>query len=303
MKAYCFPGQGPQDTALISSLSTLPDCQKYQQQILNITGFDLNNLFSLSEEEQKNAVQKNEIASLITILFSLIEYEQLQKTKKPDFLLGYSVGQYVALHIAGCFDVESLIKLVWQRSMLMNTANEARSGRMAAIIGMAVEDVESLCVKHDLQISNFNARGQYTIAGALKNLEKAVEEALEIDAHKSLLINTEGAWHSDFMKAAEEPFATLLENMVFQEPKISIVDNVTGLLMPQNPEEIKQQLVKHLSHAVQWEQSIRFLIDQNVKEFIEVGYGNMLTKFGFFISRDASFMTAEKLLKDKPCVA
>lgn len=303
MKAFCFPGQGPQDSALISELLNLPEYKNYAQQILKSTNLDLSELLNLSETEQEKAVQKNEIASTLTVIYALIDLEKLQTLTKPDYLTGYSVGQYVALYAAGCFDLETLFTLVWQRCKCMNEANSKNPGRMAAIIGFPEEKLQIICKTHDLEISNYNANGQYTIAGKLPDIEKAIEESREKGAHKSVLINTEGAWHSSFMQDAIVPFEALLNETEFSAPNIPVIDNVTGTLLPNDPALIKSQLVKHMTHAVQWKNGIRTLMNEGVEEFIEVGYGNMLSKFGFFISRDVKFTPSKQALKAMSCAA
>lgn len=296
MKAYCFPGQGPQDTALIATLDRLPGAGAFLDDVFDATGLALGDLPGLPEAEQEEAVRKNEIASLLTAVYALHDLEALHPGGTPDFLAGYSVGQYVALHAAGCFDRKTLFFLIWRRCLLMNEANAQNPGRMAAIIGLQEEGVLDLCRAHNLQISNFNARGQYTVAGALPGLMSAIGESAGRGAHKSVLINTEGAWHSAFMQPAEEPFRAVLAQTEIASPRIPVIDNVTGDFLPADPQRIREQLVKHLSSAVLWEKGIRTLIGKGVKEFIEVGYGNMLSKFGFFISRDAGFTTSGSIL-------
>ncbi|MCI5059439.1 MAG: ACP S-malonyltransferase [Alphaproteobacteria bacterium] len=303
MIAYCFPGQGPQTVELIAQLRELPDYALYRDQVLAGTGFDLDSLFELSEEEQQTVIHRNEVASLLTVLYALDDYKNFKSESAPDFLTGYSVGQYLALHVAGCFDQETLFSLVWQRCLFMNEADAKKNGRMAAFIGLQLDALEPLCKEYNLEISNYNARGNYTLAGALPDLEKAVEKALELGAHQCALINTQGGWHSSFMASAEALFEEFLKNIEFSSPQVPTIDNVTGELFGSDIEQIKAQLVLHLSHAVQWEAGIRTLMDKGSKEFIEFGYGNMLSKFGFFISRDAEFKTSQQVRKAKACAA
>lgn len=303
MRAYCFPGQGAQDIELINTLAATQEYKNYQNIILNSTGFNLEALINASEEEKLNALETNEVTSLLTVLYSIIKLEELKAKDlfNPDYLTGYSVGQYTALYAAGSYDLETLFRLVWKRCLIMNEANKKCETKMAAIIGLDQQTVESLCEKHNVQISNYNARGQYSIAGEPSNIENAITESLEIGANKSIVIKTAGAWHSKFMKPAEKPFEDILENVDIAPLSIPVIDNATGELLPTNITSIKQQLVKHLSQAVQWESGIRMLIKNNADNFIEVGYGNILSKFGFFISRDAKFLTSDQFVKELAC--
>lgn len=293
MKAFCFPGQGPQEAKLVRELVTFANWPEYRNVAQQVTGLSVEALLNLDDDACLAELQKNEVASLITVLHSVCSLDLFRFISRPSFLTGYSVGQFVALYAAGYFGLRELLNLVWQRSCLMNEANSKAPGRMAAIIGLPPEQVETLIEDLKISISNYNARGQYTIAGRLDQVETAVERSIAQGAHKSVLINVEGAWHSPHMQSAAEPFARLLDEVEFCRPQTPVVDNVTGKVFSGN---IREQLIRHLYQPVQWEAGIRQLISAGVTDFIEVGYGNMLSKFGFFISRDATFTTASRFL-------
>lgn len=298
MRAFCFPGQGPQEPELARQLTTFPDWNELQSLAFHITGYSIDSLLTKDIETQQSELRRNEVASLLTVLYSLCSLRQLNSTAVQTFeankLAGYSVGQFVALHVAGCFDVPDLLKIVWQRCLLMNQANKERPGKMAAVIGLKQEQLEALVEPTNVSISNYNARGQYTVAGEIEDVQKIVSASIDLGAHKSIMINVDGAWHSQHMTGAAEAFHSLLARMEIQQPKIPVIDNVTGKLFSA---DIKKQLVEHLHQPVRWEEGIRHLIKLGVSEFIEVGYGNMLSKFGFFISRDCRFTPTAKLLK------
>ncbi|MCJ8270802.1 MAG: hypothetical protein MJK04_15530, partial [Psychrosphaera sp.] len=76
-----------------------------------------------------------------------------------------------------------------------------------------------------------------------------------------------------------------LQDVDIKLPQIEVVDNCTGLFLPDNVEGIKESLCRHISHPVLWEKGMKHLIAHDCKEFVEVGHGNLLTNFGFFIDR------------------
>lgn len=302
--AYCFPGQGPQDSALVrGALAFRPQIQDALNYIQDKGLVDVAALESMANEDINALLTRNEMASLFTVLYSLGCLAKERNVQIPAALAGYSVGQFIALYAAECFDARTLIDIVWQRCLLMNAANAQKSGKMGAIIGLPEDKVQTLCETYGITISNFNARGQYTVAGTLENVKAAIDESLSLGAHKSVIINTQGAWHCPLMDDAAQPFAMYLDTVKIDLPRIPVVDNVTGSFFENDIDEIKTQLVKHLTHPVLWEQSIRTMIAAGTTHFIEMGYGNMLSKFGFFISRDATFVPCADSKKHKPCAA
>lgn len=302
--AYCFPGQGPQDAALVrGALAFRPLIQGALDHVQNKGFVDIGKLDSMTDEGINALLTRNEMASLFTVLYSLGCLAKEADHGVPCMFAGYSVGQFVALHAANCFDACTLIDVVWQRSLFMNAANAQKAGRMGAIIGLPEDIVEALCKRHGIVISNYNARGQYTVAGVPEHVKAAIDESLVLGAHKSLVINTQGAWHCSLMDEAAAPFAAYLNTVEICPPRLSVADNVTGGFFKIDIEQIKTQLVKHLTHPVLWEQSIRTMMATGTTHFIEMGYGNMLSKFGFFISRDAKFVPCNDSKKHKPCAA
>jgi [acyl-carrier-protein] S-malonyltransferase len=302
--AYCFPGQGPQDAALVRGvLSFRPQIQDVLDYMQDRGLADIAAMEDMADEDVNALLASNEMASLFTVLYSLGCLAKGENAEAPSALAGYSVGQFIALYAAECFDARALIDIVWQRCLFMNSANALKAGKMGAIIGLPEDKVQALCKDYGITISNYNARGQYTVAGAQDNVKAAIEESLTLGAHKSVMINTQGAWHCPLMDEAAKPFATYLDSVEMSLPRIPVVDNVTGAFFQPDIADIKAQLVKHLTHPVLWEQSIRAMMAAGTDRFIEMGYGNMLSKFGFFISRDATFIPYVDSKKTKPCAA
>jgi [acyl-carrier-protein] S-malonyltransferase len=94
-----------------------------------------------------------------------------------------------------------------------------------------------------------------------------------------------GAWHCSLLDQAADSFKAYLQDIPLNRQERPVIDNVTGDFLPGPGPELKKQLALHLSAPVQWAKGIKTLIAHGSNEFIEVGYGNTLTKFGFFIDR------------------
>lgn len=89
-------------------------------------------------------------------------------------------------------------------------------------------------------------------------------------------LKVSGAWHSEFIKGAEDEFRDFLDTVSFNTPKGTIIHNVTADF-EENPDEIKTIMVRQLCSPVRWYDSMRRLIDKKVEIFAEVGPGRVLT--------------------------
>ena len=100
------------------------------------------------------------------VVNALTYLKKLNETgRKPDYIAGHSLGEYNALLAADVFDFETGLKLVQKRGELMS---EARGGKMAAIIGLKSDDVQSILQKNNLtniSIANYNSHTQVVISG------------------------------------------------------------------------------------------------------------------------------------------
>src|SRR5262249_37512339 len=130
-------------------------------------------LLSELESNAEQALRRNLISSLATVLVSTLLVDRLREclSSPPSWLAGYSVGQFVALYAAGILSFEGLIELLRVRCGLMDEDFADQPGAMLAVIGLPEERVQALCAEISadgppLVISNFNAVGHYSLAGS-----------------------------------------------------------------------------------------------------------------------------------------
>jgi len=216
------------------------------------------------------------------------------ENKEYNFLSGYSVGQYTALHIGGVLDLQSLFQIVYQRAQCMNEAIENQKSGMLAVIGLKTELVEEVLCKlrakgEEVYISNYNCLGQLSIAGLKSSLSKAKDELSKHKLRKLIDLPTQGAWHCPLMGASVERFTEVLEKTQLHPSHGEILDNVSGEFLAEEKSKLVEQLSKHLYSPVRWENCIRTMINRGTETFTEVGFGNVLTKFGFFIDRSKKY--------------
>ena len=236
-------------------------------------------------------LNRNEVSSLLTVLVSSLSYDYwLAQHPPPTWLAGYSVGQWTALYAAGVVDFATLVTLVKRRADLMNAGTLHSPGSMVGVIGLA-ETVLTVTVEqlqaegYQVFLSTDNGLGHYSLAVATAALSPTLA-ALQAHAPRTLLLlPVAGPWHSPLLADAEAPLAACVEELVTTLPHTPVIDNVTGALLPADLPALRRQLVRQLTAPVRWRQGVQHLIRLGCSQFVELGYGTLLTKFGFFIDR------------------
>ncbi len=150
-----------------------------------------------------------------------------------------------------------------------------KPGRMLSIIGLDQEAVEEICQKTQAEIANLNCPGQIVISASPENIEKAQKLAEQKSARLTVLLEVNGAFHSSFMKEAGAKLAKELGKITLRQPRIPVVCNVTAKAAT-SADEIKENLIRQVASPVLWERSMRFLLSEGVKRFIEFGPGSVL---------------------------
>ncbi|MDI3516989.1 MAG: [acyl-carrier-protein] S-malonyltransferase [Thermotogota bacterium] len=270
MTAWLFPGQGSQSVGMgkvfIEKYSDLVD------QACEALGFDLKTLILEGPEED---LRKTENTQPAIFLVSYLAARELLEKEKPSFLAGHSLGEYTALAVAEVFDFTTGIKLVRKRGELMS---EARSGTMAAIIGLDKETIEKLISKVDgtVVLANENSPQQFVISGEMGAVKKACSLLEEAGARRVTLLNVSGAFHSPLMEEAKKKMQEVLSEVDFNPPRFPVVQNVVAKSVD-DPQEIKKNLIEQMTGRVRWIETLEYLHDAGVKRFVEVGPGKVLT--------------------------
>ena len=288
--AFIFPGQGSQRVGMGQDLAAEYDvvAETFAEanQILDI---DVQELCFSGPEDKLTETSNTQPA----ILTTSIAFHRLLKEEgvTPDVVAGHSLGEYAALVAAGVLDFEQGLKLVRKRGELMSQADPEGNGTMAAVIGLDAAEVEEVCDQGSeygvVEPANYNCPGQIVISGEKEAVEKITELAKEAGAKKAVVLNVSGPFHSSLMASAGEKLADYLEGIEFQQPEIPVVPNVNAELTT-DPAEIKAALVKQMSGAVRWEESIRQMINSDVETFVEVGPNRVLKGFMRRIDRSVT---------------
>lgn len=210
----------------------------------------------------------------------------------PDMVAGLSIGEYGALYAAGVLSSEAVLKIARVRGKAMEEALEGKDTVMYAIIGGKAEDLEPLAKKYSdeensVELANLNCPGQVVIGGDRQRAEALVSEAKEKKLlRKAVPLNVSGAFHTRYMKPAGEVLAELFRETTFNEMKLPVVFNVTGKEKAER-EEISEMMVRQVQSTVRFEESIRYMLENGVDTFVEIGFGGVLAGFVKKISAEA----------------
>jgi [acyl-carrier-protein] S-malonyltransferase len=274
MTAYVFPGQGAQFSGMGKNLyESSPHAKMLFEKANEILGFEITKImFEGSDEDLK----QTNVTQPAVFLHSVILASTLENFK-PDMVAGHSLGEFSALVAAGALSFEDGLKLVAQRATAMQKACEINPSTMAAVLNLADEKVEEICVSIDEVVvpANYNCPGQLVISGTIAGIDIACEKMKEAGAKRALVLQVGGAFHSPLMEPAREELAKAIENTHFSTPTCPIYQNVNA--QPSTDvETIKANLIAQLTAPVRWTQSVQNMVADGATKFVECGPGKVL---------------------------
>lgn len=295
--AVMFPGQGVQKLGMAKDIP--PEImEELMGQAKEVLGEGItSHIWSLispdalqfpSEEKKRMAIElrRTQNAQLAVCLFCLGHWYNLSQTDNfqiPDFMLGHSLGERIALCAGGAMSVKDTIKFIYYLGGLMEMATVLKPGGMKAVLGdINIKKIESCFGKTDVKIANYNSPRQVVISGGREGLMVA-EIRLETKGYKVISLNVAGAFHhAVFMASVEGKLDRIFEefDIEIREPTVPIIFNYTGGV-EKDPKRIKTYLIKQPANTVRWQESIEYLIREGVPKGLiqEIGNGRILTDF------------------------
>ena len=289
MIAFVFPGQGSQKVGMGQGLfDEIGEYAAVEREVDAILGYSMRQLCLEDADDKLKDTQYTQPS--LYVVNALHYYKALAGGARPNYLAGHSLGEYNALLAAGVFDFLTGLKLVQKRGELMARAS---NGGMAAVIGLddaAIRDALGSAGLSGIDIANFNSPSQIVISGPVDEFKQATAPLEAAGARKVMPLAVSAAFHSRYMADAAEEFAKFLAPIQFAAPEIPVIANITAEPYPaaDGSEAIKSALVRQITHSVQWTQTIRYLLNQGVTEFAEIGPGKVLARLVQQIQQDAS---------------
>ena len=282
MKAIIFPGQGSQKAGMASefqgNFKIVKDIFDRGDEALN---FSLSKIILNGSDEDLKKTEITQPAILITsfAIFSVLKKEFNYDLSKTKYIAGHSLGEYSALVASDSLSLEDGLKLVHERGKLMQAAVPQGEGAMLAVMGLDINELDSLIKKFDkkgiCEIANDNSPGQIILSGDKQTLV-AFSNYLKVEKKRSIFLPVSAPFHCTLMKPAAERMKLYLEKTNFKNPNIQLISNVTALPVEKNS-NIKDLLYKQIFSQVRWRESVNFMINNNINDFIEIGPGKVLS--------------------------
>jgi [acyl-carrier-protein] S-malonyltransferase len=280
--AFLFPGQGAQTVGMGRRVAeSLPAARRLYDRAAEVLGYDLAKLCFEGPAEELDSTIYSQPALFVTSLAAL----ELLREQSPDVVLsceaaaGLSLGEYTAMVFAGVMEFEEGLVTVQRRGAAMQEAADATAGGMVTIIGLERVQVEAICQQarqgEVLEIANLLAPDVCVVSGTNSACLRAAEAAPKMGAMKAVPLAVAGAFHTEIMRPADQRCAEALAEVHMCAPKIPVIFNVDA--QPHDdPEEIRRLMVRQITSAVRWEESMRYLLSHGFDQFYEVGPGRVL---------------------------
>ncbi len=276
--AFVFPGQGSQ---FVGMGKTLYDANASAKEVFDlaeqITQKPIKRLcFEGPLEELTLTV--NLQPALTAVNLALLR-SLLERSVRPDFAAGHSLGEYCALHTAGVLSLEDTLNLVNLRGEYMDAASHNCAGGMSAVLGVGLDEVrtgiEPFRSSGVISVANFNSPEQVVISGEKELVEKA-SSAFKEKGWKTVPLKVSGAWHCALMKEAGQRFAERVAATKFRAPGLTVPFNVTASFET-DPEIIRDLMVRQITEPVLWSSCVETMLRSGAERFVEVGPKKVLT--------------------------
>lgn len=281
--AFVFPGQNSQEVGMGQALvENYPAAGEVFKKADEILGFRLSQLCFEGPEAELNDTVNTQAAVFVTSMAALAALKAAGYRAKPKYVAGHSLGEYSAYVAARVLSFDDGLRLVRERGRLMKKAGELNPGGMAAILKLDDEEVARICqqvMTEDyglLQVANYNAPGQVVISGYSAAIDRGIALALQAGARRALKLSISVASHSELMRVVTEEFRQAINQTSLNLPEIPILANITGEPLA-SVEAIRAEMEGQLTAPVRWTDSVLWMVNHGVSQFVEIGPKDVLT--------------------------
>jgi [acyl-carrier-protein] S-malonyltransferase len=281
--AFLFPGQGAQTVGMGAAVcAEVPAARALFDRASAVLGYDLLKLCTDGPAETLDSTEFSQPALFVAGLAALerLKQDAPELVDRCAATAGLSLGEYTALVFGGAMEFEAGLRVVQERGRAMQDAAEEEHGGMVSVLGLEREQVEKLCdeVSGDwtLQVANLLCPGNIVVSGNIEACERLAERATAAGAIKVIPLAVAGAFHTRMMKPAKQRLYDALDDVEIKPPRIPVISNVDAR-PHDDPDEIRELLVKQVCAPVLWEDSLRYMLDElKVTAFYELGPGRVL---------------------------
>jgi len=295
--AFLFPGQGAQKVGMGAEfVRDFPAARQVFEEADEALGFKLSRLCFEGPEEDLRLTANTQPATLATSIAALRALES-ESNLTPELAAGHSLGEYSALVAAGALGLADALRAVRERGRLMQAASPAGQGTMAALIGLDLGAVKSICGEAsnagEIAVpANLNAPGQIVISGHAGAVRRALELAKARGGAASVELKVSAPFHCPLMQPARDGMTSVLDRITVNPLKFGVIANVTAELN-RDPAKVKPLLLEQITAPVRWEESMVTMASAGITETIELGAGRVLAGLMRRINRNIKVRAAE----------
>jgi len=282
--AFVFPGQGSQSVGMLDAWGDHPAVTQALQEASDALGEDV---AKLVREGPKEALALTTNTQPVMLVAGVAAYRawRAEGGAVPAVVAGHSLGEYSALVASGVLTLAQAAPLVRFRAQAMQDAVPVGTGAMAAILGMAAQDVIEGCAEavrsfgantsEVVEAVNFNDPAQTVIAGSKAAVEKACEVLKANGAKRALPLPVSAPFHSSLMKPAAEKLKEKLAATPFAAPQIPVINNIE-VKVESDPDRIRAALYEQAFGPVRWVECVQAIKARGVTTIVECGPGKVL---------------------------
>ena len=300
MFSVIFPGQGSQSVGMAKNLynkfSYIKELFKKADEILSQP---LSKTILEGPKEELDLTENTQPAIFLVSfsIFEMIKKETDFDLTKANYFAGHSLGEYSALAASNSVSFEDCIKLLKIRGKSMQSAVPKGEGGMLAVLGSEVEVITNLLKENENKykcfIANDNSVGQIVLSGRNKDLDILIPD-LKKNNIKNIKLSVSAPFHCYLMRSATEAMKNEILNTNFKDPFNKVISNVTSKEVTDS-NQIKDLLIKQIESPVRWRESINYMLEKNVRKFIEIGPGKVLSGLVRRINKNVKILSVNGL--------
>lgn len=280
-RAFVFPGQGAQAIGMGKALAeTYPAAKAVFDEVDEALGEALSQLIWEGDAADLTLTQNAQPALMATSLAAMraLEAEGIAVTA-ADYVAGHSLGEYSALAAAGSLSIADCARLLRTRGQAMQAAVPVGEGAMAALLGLDLDAARKVAAEaaqgEVCAAANDNDPGQVVVSGHKGAVERAVDIAKAAGARRAVLLPVSAPFHCALMEPAAKVMAEALDDVKIARPAVPLVANVVAEAVD-DPATIRSLLVKQVTGAVRWRESVEWMARNGVEDIWEIGAGKAL---------------------------
>lgn len=278
------PGQGAQRVGMGKDLAErFPAARDTFAAIDDALGVALSRIMWEGPDDELTRTHNTQPAILAHSVAVLAVIRDRLRTVDVRAAAGHSLGEYSAHVAVGTLSATDAARLVRRRGELMFAAGQERPGAMAAVLGLASEQVTLACEEASaggngvVVPANLNAPDQTVISGDPAAVERAGAACQARGAKRVIALKVSGAFHSSLMAPAVDGLHDALTTAEFRDPAAPVIANASSELVA-TAADAKRLLVDQLTAPVRWVDGMRRAVELAPgATFLEIGPGNVLS--------------------------